>query len=158
LLVKLIIYPLHLHASSLSLFPFPFIFISSHPFRIFRNYFEGFPWPTWGVGGAQVPRRVELFGIIHLPNTDLTYIRNPKRNKIMFVSFHLLKTYIRNPSLLFISFLTPHPEGIADGNNFAMFLFLPSWLVKLLEANFSCFAKIRWMSCWFAKLSELALF
>jgi hypothetical protein len=111
LLVKLIIYPLHLHASSLSLFPFPFIFISSHPFRIFRNYFEGFPWPTWGVGGAQVPRRVELFGIIHLPNTDLTYIRNPKRNKIMFVSFHLLKTYIRNPSLLFISFLTPPPRG-----------------------------------------------
>jgi hypothetical protein len=27
---------------------------------------------------------------------------------------------------------------------FAKFLFLPSWFAKLLEANFSCFAKIRW--------------
>jgi hypothetical protein len=26
--------------------------------------------------------------------------------------------------------------------SFAKFLFLPSWFVKLLEANFSCFAKI----------------
>jgi hypothetical protein len=27
--------------------------------------------------------------------------------------------------------------------SFAKFLFLPSWFIKLLEANFSCFAKIR---------------
>jgi hypothetical protein len=45
----------------------------------------------------------------------------------------------------------------ADGNHdprvhirggkmtFAKILFLPSWFAKLLEANFSCFAKIRWM-------------
>jgi hypothetical protein len=26
--------------------------------------------------------------------------------------------------------------------SFAKFLFLPSWFAKLLEANFSCFAKI----------------
>jgi hypothetical protein len=29
--------------------------------------------------------------------------------------------------------------------SFAKFLFLPSWFAKLLEANFSRFAKIRWM-------------
>jgi hypothetical protein len=29
--------------------------------------------------------------------------------------------------------------------SFAKFLFLLSWFAKLLEANFSCFAKIRWM-------------
>jgi hypothetical protein len=53
-------------------------------------------------------KRVHLqqFGIIHLPNTDLTYIRNPERNKNSFMSFHLLETYIRNPSLFFISFFT----------------------------------------------------
>jgi hypothetical protein len=56
-------------------------------------------------------KRVHLqqFDIIHLPNSDLIYIRNPERNKIMFVSFHLLKTYIRNPSLFFISFFTLPP-------------------------------------------------
>jgi hypothetical protein len=59
----------------------------------------------------QSKKRIHLqqFVIIHLPNPDLTYIRNPKRNKIMYVPFHLLKTYIRNPSLFFISFFTlPH--------------------------------------------------
>jgi hypothetical protein len=39
--------------------------------------------------------------------------------------------------------------------SFAKFLFLPSWFVKLLEANFSCFVKIIWMPSWFAKLLEL---
>jgi hypothetical protein len=29
--------------------------------------------------------------------------------------------------------------------SFAKFLFFPSWFAKLLEANFSRFAKIRWM-------------
>jgi hypothetical protein len=50
-------------------------------------------------------KRVHLqqFGVIHLPNPDLTYIGNPKRNEIMFMPFHLLKTYIRNPSLFFFS-------------------------------------------------------
>jgi hypothetical protein len=28
---------------------------------------------------------------------------------------------------------------------FVKFLFLPSWFAKLLETNFSRFAKIRWM-------------
>jgi hypothetical protein len=50
---------------------------------------------------------LQLFGIIQLPNPDLTYIRNPKRNKIMFTPFHLLKTYIRNPSLFFFFTLPP---------------------------------------------------
>jgi hypothetical protein len=41
------------------------------------------------------------------------------------------------------------------GVSFAKFLFLPSWFVKLLEANFSYFGKIIWMTNWFAKLLEL---
>jgi hypothetical protein len=61
----------------------------------------------------QSKKRVYLqqFGIIHLPNSYLTYIRNPERNKIMLVVFHLLKTYIRNHSLFFISFFTLPPTG-----------------------------------------------
>jgi hypothetical protein len=54
---------------------------------------------------------LQQFDIIHLPNPDLIYIRNPERNKILFMSFHPLKTYIRNPSLLFISFFTLPPTG-----------------------------------------------
>jgi hypothetical protein len=64
-------------------------------------------------------KRVNLqqFGIIHLPNPDLTYTRNPKRNKILFMAFHLLKTYIGNSSLFFISFSFSHLKGNADGNH-----------------------------------------
>jgi hypothetical protein len=54
---------------------------------------------------------LQQFGMIHLPNPDLTYIRNLKRNKIIFMPFHLLETYIRNPSLFFISFFTLPPRG-----------------------------------------------
>jgi hypothetical protein len=55
-----------------------------------------------------------------------------------------LKTYIRNPSLFFISFSPSHLEGNTDGNHdprahiytrgevsFGKFLFLPSWFAKL---------------------------
>jgi hypothetical protein len=55
--------------------------------------------------------RLQQFGIIHLSNPDLTYIRNPKRNKIMLMSFHLLETYIRNPFLFSISFFTLPSRG-----------------------------------------------
>jgi hypothetical protein len=68
---------------------------------------------------SKIRVHVQQFGIIHLPNPDLIYIRNPERNKILFVPFHL--------------------EGNADGNHdprariytrgevsFAKFLFLPS--------------------------------
>jgi hypothetical protein len=41
--------------------------------------------------------------------------------------------------------------------SFVKFLFLLSWFAKLLEANFSYFAKIRWMSSWLVKLFELHL-
>jgi hypothetical protein len=39
-------------------------------------------------------KRIHLqqFGIIYLPNPDLIYIMNPEKNKIMLVTFHLLKT------------------------------------------------------------------
>jgi hypothetical protein len=64
-------------------------------------------------------QRVHLqqFGIIHLPNPDLTYIRNPERNKILFMPFHLLETYVRNSSLFFISFSPSHLDGNANGNH-----------------------------------------
>jgi hypothetical protein len=79
----------------------------------------------------------------------------------MFMPFHLLKTYIRNPSIFFISFSTLAPKGKCRWQpgacmvSFAMFIFLPGWFAKLLEANFSYFAKIRWMPSWFVKLLEL---
>jgi hypothetical protein len=55
---------------------------------------------------CKIKKRVHLqqFDVIHLANPDLTYTRNPDRNKILCVPFHLLKTYIRNPSLFFIFF------------------------------------------------------
>jgi hypothetical protein len=39
--------------------------------------------------------------------------------------------------------------------SFAKFLFLPSWLAKLLQFTFSRFTKIIWMPSWLAKLLEL---
>jgi hypothetical protein len=44
---------------------------------------------------------------------------------------------------------------VREGVSFDKFLFLWSWFVTLLEDNFSRFAKIRWMTSWFAKLLEL---
>jgi hypothetical protein len=58
----------------------------------------------------QSKKRVHLqqFGIIHLPNPDLTYIRNPERNKIMFAPFHLLKTLHKESfSILYFLFHPP---------------------------------------------------
>jgi hypothetical protein len=107
---------------------------------------------------------LQQFGIIHLSNPDLTYIRNPEINKIMFMPFHLLETYIRNPSLFFISFFTlpPRVKHRWQPRSARAYMrvgrwFLPSWFAKLLEVNFSRFAKIRWMPSWFAKLLELLL-
>jgi hypothetical protein len=107
--------------------------------------------------------RLQQFGIIYLLNPDLTYIRNPERNKIMFMPFDLLKTYIRNPSLFFIFFTLPptgkcrwQPRSARAYMRVGRWV-LPSWFAKLLEVNFSCFAKIRWMPSWFAKLLELLL-
>jgi hypothetical protein len=79
----------------------------------------------------------------------------------MFMPSHLLETYIRNPSLFFISFF--HPSTYRKRSttymcgevSFAKFLFLSNWFVKLLQANFSCFSKSRWMPNWIAKLLEL---
>jgi hypothetical protein len=68
----------------------------------------------------QSKKRIHLqqFGIIHLPNLDLTYIRNPERNKIMYMCPSTSwKTYIRNPSLFFICFSPSHLEGNNDGNH-----------------------------------------
>jgi hypothetical protein len=71
----------------------------------------------------------------------------------MFMLFHLLKTYIRNPAQFFIFF---HPPTYRERTmtttidariyacgevNFAKFLFLTSWFAKLLETDFSYFVK-----------------
>jgi hypothetical protein len=116
---------------------------------------------------SKIRVHLQQFGIIHLSNSGLTYIRNPERNKIMFVPFHLLQIYIRNPSLFFISFVTLPPtekrrwqpryaHRYARGEvSFFKFLFLPSWFAKLLEANFSWHTG-RWvLPSWFAKLFEV---
>jgi hypothetical protein len=78
----------------------------------------------------------QQFGIIHLQNLDLTYIRNPDRNKIMFMPFHLLKNYIRNSSLFFISFFTLPPTGKVDGNHD------PLWPRRVEFCHVSIFAKL----------------
>jgi hypothetical protein len=118
----------------------------------------------------QSKKRIHLqqFGIIHLPNPDLTYIKNPERNKIMYVPFHLLKNLHQESfSILYFFFTVPPREKqrwqprsariYARGEvSSAKFLFfLLSSFAKLLEANFSCFAKIIWMPSWFPKLLEL---
>jgi hypothetical protein len=53
-------------------------------------------------------KRIHLqqFVIIQLSNPDLTYIRNPERNKIMHVPFHLLKK--ESFSILYFFFTLPH--------------------------------------------------
>jgi hypothetical protein len=61
----------------------------------------------------QIKKRVHLqqFDIIHLSNPDLTYIRNPKRNKIMFMPFHLLKNlHQKSLSIHYFFFILP-PRG-----------------------------------------------
>jgi hypothetical protein len=60
---------------------------------------------------------LQQFGISHLPNTNVTYIRNPERNKIMFMAFHLLKTYVRIPLYSLFLFSPSHLEGNVDGNH-----------------------------------------
>jgi hypothetical protein len=87
-------------------------------------------------------------GVINLSNPQLTYIRNLERNKIMFMPLQLLKNLHQEPSLFLIYFSPPtyretsmaitiHARIYARGEvSFAKFLFLPSWFVKQLEANF----------------------
>jgi hypothetical protein len=61
----------------------------------------------------QSKKRIHLqqFGIIHLPNPDLTYIRNPERNKIMYVPFHLLKNLHQESFSILYFFFTLPPRG-----------------------------------------------
>jgi hypothetical protein len=75
----------------------------------------------------------------------------------MYVPFHLLKNLHQESFSILYFFFTLPPRGkqrattirariYARGEvSFAKFLFLPSWFAKLLEANFSYFAKIIWM-------------
>jgi hypothetical protein len=61
----------------------------------------------------QSKKRIHLhqFGIIHLLNPDLTYIRNPERNTIMYVPFHLLKNLHQESFSIFYFFFTLPPRG-----------------------------------------------
>jgi hypothetical protein len=96
---------------------------------------------------------LQQFGIIHLSNSDLTYIRNLEREKICYVLPHL-ETYIRNPKIESKLFLCPstsstteqmrHGYARAEGRDVKL-LSMPSCFAKLLEANFSCFDKIKRM-------------
>jgi hypothetical protein len=62
---------------------------------------------------AKYKKRIHLqqFGIIHLPNPDLTYIRNPERNKIMYVPFHHLKNLHQESFSIIYFFFTLSPRG-----------------------------------------------
>jgi hypothetical protein len=62
---------------------------------------------------CKVKKRIHLqqFGIIHLPNPDLTYIRNPERNKIIYVPFHLLKNLHQESFSILYFFFTLPPRG-----------------------------------------------
>jgi hypothetical protein len=54
---------------------------------------------------------LQQFGIIHLSNPNLTYIRNPERNKIMYVLFHLLKNLHQESFSIRYYFFTLPPRG-----------------------------------------------
>jgi hypothetical protein len=80
----------------------------------------------------------------------------------MFVPFHLLKTYIMNLPLFFISSFTLPSTGKTMETTIRAHIYTRGgefWQIsifaKLLEANISCFAKIRWMRSLFTKLLEL---
>jgi hypothetical protein len=62
-----------------------------------------------------------------------------------------------NHSLFFISFFTLPSTRKHGEVSFVKFLFLPSWFAKVLETNFSRFAKISWMPSLFVKLLKLLL-
>jgi hypothetical protein len=89
---------------------------------------------------------LQQFGIIHLPNPNLTYVcvlpplknLNQESFSILYFLFHP-PTYRETPMAT-----TIRARIYARGKvSFAKFLFLPSWFAKLLKANFYCFAKIR---------------
>jgi hypothetical protein len=84
------------------------------------------------------------------------YILQPLENlhqksfSILYFFFHPL-IYTETPMTT-----TIHARIYTCGEvSFVKFLFLSSLFVKLLDANFSCFVKIRWMLNWFANLLEL---
>jgi hypothetical protein len=52
-----------------------------------------------------------------LANPKSNLYQEPEKNKIIFIPFYLLKTYISNPYLFFISFFTLPPKGNTDGNH-----------------------------------------
>jgi hypothetical protein len=89
---------------------------------------------------------LQKFGIIHLPNTDLTYISNREINKIMFMLFHLLKTYIRNPSIFFISLFTfpPYKETLISTtrDEFCQVSIFTKLVCQSVEGQFFLFCQI----------------
>jgi hypothetical protein len=91
-------------------------------------------------------KRVHLqqFGIIRLSNPDLTYIRNPERNKIMFMPFHHLETYIRNLSSFLFLFSPSHLEGNVDGNhNPRAYMRVGRWVLSSFY-----FCQVGLSKCW----------
>jgi hypothetical protein len=54
---------------------------------------------------------LQQFDIIHLSNPDLTYIRNPEKNKIMFIPFHLSKNLHQEYFSILYFFFTLAPIG-----------------------------------------------
>jgi hypothetical protein len=107
---------------------------------------------------CQVRKRVNLqqFGIIYLSNPDLTYIE--KQNYLY--TFSPLEN-LHQESFFTLYFLFPLPPIGKNGNHdpyFCQVSIFVKFVCQTVEVNFSCFAKIRWMSSWFDKLLELLTF
>jgi hypothetical protein len=103
---------------------------------------------------CKVKKRVHLqqFGIIHLPNTDLTCIRNPEINKIVFMSFHLLKNLHQESLFILYFFRPPTYRENTDGNHDPC-TNICAWGGEFCQVSifatvgdyFFCFTKIRYM-------------
>jgi hypothetical protein len=95
---------------------------------------------------------LQQFDTIYLPNSDLTYMRNPERETKLCYVFPPLETYIRNPEIETKYFYVLPPLLLRNGC--ATHTHARRWEgcqvtidVKLfcqtVVGNFPCFAKIR---------------
>ena len=74
---------------------------------------------------------LQQFGIIHLPNPDLTYIRNPEREIKLFMPFHLLKFRFGTLLCYLFRFSPSHLTRNHDANR------VPRAYICALEVSFS---------------------
>jgi hypothetical protein len=91
----------------------------------------------------------QQFGVIHLSNPDLTYIRNVARETKLLLHFHLLKTYRESFSILYLFFHPPNHANtntdrrayISAGGEFCQVFIFAKLGYQTVEDQFSCFTK-----------------